>query len=149
MKAIFIIMLIACFGFSSKGQDKDIESIIKQMDQKNAAVIVKADSVAMVDLLAADFTINRSTGNVVSGLANTLALFKTGTVGYDSFSVHTDFVLVKNPTLAISMGSEVVILGGRSELKGQTVRRRFTHVWTKEKNSWRLLARHANNLCNP
>lgn len=119
------------------------------MDQKNAAVIVKADSAAMVDLLASDFTINRTTGAVVSGLSKTLELFKTGTVHYDSFSVHTDFVLLKSSSLAISMGSEVVILGGNSELKGQILRRRFTHIWTKDKNKWQLLARHANNVCTP
>ena len=119
------------------------------MDQKNAAMIVRADSAEMVGLLAAQFTINRSTGAVVSGINNTLQLFRSGTVSYDSFSVQTEFVLVNNPASAVSMGSEVVMLGGRSQLAGQIVRRRFTHVWIKENGSWKLLARHANNICTP
>jgi hypothetical protein len=32
-------------------------------------------------------------------------------------------------------------------LKGQIVRRRFTHVWIKENGEWKLFARHANNIC--
>lgn len=119
------------------------------MDQKNAAVIVKPDSAALVALLDPGFTINRTTGSVVSGRAKTQELFQKGIVGYDSFSVQTEHVLVKSAILAISMGSEVVTLSGNSGTKGQPVKRRFTHVWTKENNQWQLLARHANVLCTP
>lgn len=57
---------------------------------------------------------------------------RQGMVTYESLSVETELVLVNSPTLARSMGNEVVILGGNRELKEQTVKRRFTHVWIKE-----------------
>ena len=135
------------FTIVSAGQNKEIEGIIRQLDYKNAAVVAKADTAALMDLLSSKFTINRTTGTVVSGRAKILELMRHGLVSYDSFAVQTEYVLVSGPTLAISMGSEVVVSGGNRDLKGQVVRRRFTHVWIKEKNKWKLLARHANNVC--
>jgi ketosteroid isomerase-like protein len=35
------------------------------------------------------------------------------------------------------------------ELAGQTVHRRFTNVWKKEGDTWRLWARHANVIPAP
>jgi ketosteroid isomerase-like protein len=133
--------------FSAIGQNTDIETLIRQLDQKNAYVVANADTAALMNLLAPAFTINRTTGLIVSGRDKTLALMRQGIVSYDSFSVKTEFVLVENPSLAVSMGSEVVISGGNRDLRGQVVQRRFTHVWIKEKDNWRLLARHANNIC--
>ena len=76
-----------------------------------------------------------------------MKLIQGGEITYESFSVQTEFVLVRSPTLVVSMGNEVVISEGNRELKGQLVRRRFTHVWIKEKEEWKILARHASNVC--
>lgn len=140
------LLFMTCIS-SAIGQDNDIEAIIRQLDQKNASVVANGDTGALMNLLAPAFTINRTTGIIVSGRDKTLALMRQGIVSYDSFSVKTEFVLVQNPSLAVRMGSEVVISGGNRDLKGQLVQRRFTHVWIKEKDTWRLLARHANNVC--
>ena len=142
-----LTLLSLMFTIVSAGQNKEIEGIIRQLDYKNAAIVAKADTAALMDLLSSKFTINRTTGTVVSGRAKILELMRHGLVSYDSFAVQTEYVLVSSPTLAISMGSEVVVSGGNRDLKGQVVRRRFTHVWIKEKNKWKLLARHANNVC--
>jgi len=147
MRNLALTLLSLIFTIVSAGQNKEIEGIIRQLDYKNAAVVAKADTAALMDLLSSKFTINRTTGTVVSGRAKILELMRHGLVSYDSFAVQTEYVLVSSPTLAISMGSEVVVSGGNRDLKGQVVRRRFTHVWIKEKNKWKLLARHANNVC--
>ena len=38
---------------------------------------------------------------------------------------------------------------GNAPLAGQTVRRRFTNIWKKEGDTWRLWARHANVIPAP
>ena len=133
-------------AFTSIAQSNKIERLIKELDQKNAYIVAHADTTALMKLLASEFTINRTTGTIVSGREKTLELMRHGMVSYDSFSVETEMVLIKGRALAISMGSEVVVSGGNRELKGQIVRRRFTHVWIKENGEWELLARHANNI---
>src|SRR2546423_5995685 len=145
-KAIITLVLITWASVSIAQKNK-IEILIRQLDQKNAQVVAHADTGSLMKLLTPDFTINRTTGTIVSGRDKTLELMRNGMVSYDSFSVKTELVLVKNSTLAVSMGSEVVVSGGNRPLKGQTVKRRFTHVWVKENGEWRLLARHANNIC--
>lgn len=147
-KYIFLPLLLAATGFTAIAQENNnIEYLIKQLDQKNSQIVVKADTAEFVKLMAADFTINRSTGTITSGLDQALQLMRGGMVTYDSFSVQTEFVLIHSPTLVVSMGNEVVVSGGNRELKGQLVRRRFTHVWIKEKGEWKILARHASNVC--
>jgi ketosteroid isomerase-like protein len=147
MSKIMITIVLLILAFTSIAQNNKIEALIKDLDQKNAYIVAHADTTALMKLLAPEFTINRTTGTIVSGRDKTLELMRHGMVSYDSFSVETEMVLVKNKELAISMGSEVVVSGGNRELKGQIVRRRFTHVWVKENGEWKLFARHANNIC--
>ena len=125
----------------------NIDKVVKELDQKNANAVSHADTAALMQLLAPEFTINRTTGTITSGRAETMQLMRHGMVAYDSFAIKTEMVIVQGPTLAVSMGSEVVVSGGNRELKGQVIRRRFTHVWVKEDDSWKLFARHANNVC--
>ena len=48
---------------------------------------------------------------------------------------------------AIAMGSETIVPGEGQPRAGQTVARRYTHVWMKESGGWKLVARHANVVC--
>ena len=147
-KAIITSLLLISAAISiAQTQNNKIETLIRRLDQKNAYIVAHADTASLMKLLAPEFTINRTTGTIVSGRDKTLELMRKGMVSYDSFSVETEIVLIKSPELAISMGSEVVVSGGNRELKGQTVKRRFTHVWIKENGEWKLFARHANNIC--
>lgn len=140
----FVLLILT---FVSIAQNNKIEGLIKELDQKNAYIVSHADTIALMKLLAPEFTINRTTGTIVSGRDKTLELMRHGMVSYDSFAVETEMVLIKNPELAVSMGSEIVVSGGNRELKGQIVKRRFTHVWIKENGEWKLFARHASNIC--
>lgn len=147
MKRIIITSTFLLFTFIVLAQKNETEMLIKQLDQRNAYVVAHADTVGLIKLMAKNFTINRTTGNITSGREKILQLMRGGMVAYDSFSVQTEFVLLQDPSLAISMGNEVTVSAGNRELKGQVVKRRFTHVWIKDNGEWRLLARHANNLC--
>jgi ketosteroid isomerase-like protein len=147
MGKAMITSVLLILTFTSIAQNNKIEGLIKELDKKNAYLVAHADTTALMKLLAPEFTINRTTGTIESGRDKTLDLMRHGMVSYDSFSVETEMVLVKNSELAVSMGSEIVVSGGNRELKGQIVKRRFTHVWIKENGEWKLFARHANNIC--
>ena len=107
-----------------------------------------ADTIGLMKLLAAEFTINRSTGTIAIGPRQDVR------TDAECDMVELRFLfskyrngLSKSGELAISMGSEVVVSGGNRDLKGRVVKRRFTHVWIKDDGKWKLLARHANNVC--
>jgi len=114
-KQFVLPLFLLALNFATLGQNNNIESLIKQLDQKNSQIIVKADTAEFMKLMAADFTINRSTGTITSGLDKTLQLMRGGMVTYDSFSDQTEFVMVHSPTLVVSMGNEVIVSGGNRE----------------------------------
>ena len=89
---IFIILAMLSGG-KCYSQNENIELQIKQLDQKNAEVVAKADTLALMQLLSPQFTINRTTGNITSGREKILALMQQGMVSYDSFSVNTEMVV--------------------------------------------------------
>ena len=41
------------------------------------------------------------------------------------------------------MGKEVLVPQGSSQNAGKTITRRFTNIWMKEKDAWKLVARQA------
>jgi ketosteroid isomerase-like protein len=51
--------------------------------------------------------------------------------------------------IAIVMGAETLKPTGNAPQAGQTVHRRFTNIWKKEGDTWRLWARHANVIPTP
>ena len=51
--------------------------------------------------------------------------------------------------IVILMGAETLTPIGKAPQAGQTVRRRFTNIWKKEGDTWRLWARHANLILAP
>lgn len=148
MRKAIVLLLSIFYTISAIAQNNEIEKTIRALDQKNAFLVVKADTTALMNLFAPAFTIHRTTGGIVSGQDKTLELMRQGMVAYDSFAIQTDFVLVKSPILAVSMGSEVVVSGGNRDLKGKVVKRSYTHVWIKEEEgTWQLLVRHASRNC--
>ena len=48
---------------------------------------------------------------------------------------------------AFSMGSETIVPGEGQPRAGQTVNRRYTNIWMKQSDGWKLVARHANVVC--
>jgi ketosteroid isomerase-like protein len=75
-------------------------------------------------------------------------LIRQGRIHYSSFEATIEHIRVDSD-LAIVMGAETVRPTGKAPLAGQTVNRRYTHVWRKGDDGWRLIARHANLLARP
>jgi hypothetical protein len=75
-------------------------------------------------------------------------LVQTGFIKLSRFSIIIEKVLIKDG-VAVSMGSETITFDKNSTnpKAGQTIKRRYTHVYLKEEGSWKLIARHANEVC--
>jgi ketosteroid isomerase-like protein len=67
----------------------------------------------------------------------------TRALAYSSYKFEVEHILIKND-LVITMGNETVVPAMGNPSGGQTLKRRYTHVWHKEINNWKLIARHAN-----
>ena len=74
-------------------------------------------------------------------------LVTAGIISYSSFIRSIEHVMVLKDVV-ITMGSETVIPSGFDPMAGQTIQRRYSNIWIKEKGNWVLKARHANNICD-
>ncbi|MGI8732193.1 MAG: nuclear transport factor 2 family protein [Pyrinomonadaceae bacterium] len=71
---------------------------------------------------------------------------RTGVVTYSSFVREPEAILVRGETVIV-MGRETVVPKGNSPDAGKTINRRYTNIWMKREEKWRLVARHASVIC--
>ena len=123
--------------------DASIEQEIRRLDAAVADALLRKDIQALEAMWAEDFTVNNPRNTVTRGRAQVIALVRNGAIDYSSFRLEIEAILIRGETVVV-MGNETVKPIGNAPLAGQTVRRRYTHIWMKRNGEWRLTARHAN-----
>lgn len=119
------------------------ESEIKALDQAEARAVLARDRAALEKLFAEDVVVTNPFGNLL-GRDEVLSRLTVGEVEYKSFTTETEMVRFLGD-VAVSAGKETVV-PAQGPQTGQTVHRRFTHVWKRDKAGWRLSVRHASAI---
>jgi ketosteroid isomerase-like protein len=88
--------------------------------------------------------VNSPRNTVVIG--GQVELVMKGVISYSSYTFEMEKMLEKGD-MVITMGNETVVPVMGNPKGGQTIKRRYTHFWAKENGSWKLIARHANEVC--
>jgi hypothetical protein len=108
------------------------------------AVLAK-DTVTLERLWDKKYVVNNPDNRIVVAGSNPVdrpVLQKPRT----AFTREVEHITVRGDVV-ISMGGETVVPGGDLPKAGKTVRRRYTNIWTRVDGSWKLIARHANEVC--
>ena len=106
--------------------------------------IVNSDLQTLERLWKPDFIVNAPRNVVVPNREAVLEVFRAGIASYDRFDQTRDTIRIIGDQ-AVVMGSETVRPTGESAPHaGQTVHRRYTHVWQSTDAGWRLAIRHAH-----
>ena len=145
LAAAFTIVIWATLPAQSSGRDS-LEALIRRLDRAEAQSLLHRDSTALRRLWARDFTVNNPRNSITRGSDEVVALIHNGTIDYSSFLRDIETILFHGSTVIV-MGSETITPINKAPFAGQTVRRRFTHLWMRRGGEWRLTARHANVLC--
>ncbi len=143
-KFITLSTLVLYFGFSYA---QDTEAEIRVLEQTEVQAILKKDSATLLKLWDKNYTVNSPDNVVVIPGKSTLdrpVLKRART----SFTRDIEHIIIKG-SFAISMGSETVVPLDDQSTPGQVVKRRFTNIWEKQAEGWKLVARHANVICKP
>lgn len=124
------------------------ERVVRALDDQERLAALQRDAVALARLWSDEFTVNAPNNAVVVGKRAVLDTFvSSGVIDFASFDRQYEFVRVDGG-FAFVMGLESLVPNtdapGAGLKAGHPVRRRFTNVWKKEKDTWRLFARHAN-----
>lgn len=147
MKNIFTSFLVMLILHDTHAQSKRGDAVIRKLDQVNAATLVSNDTIKLKEYLADDFLLNSSNNKISFSAERILSSLRTGQMRYLRFDVVTDTVYYINNLTAISMGTETTVYGNDGPLKGVAQKRRYTNIWTAEKNVWKLKARHSSSIC--
>lgn len=145
MRKIIITSVTLLFFACSYSQNEKTEKEIRRLEEQRVTAFLKKDTAALLRMWAPDYFVNRPAG-IVSTRDKILELVLTDTISFSSFKSEVEYINVK-PDFVISMGSETITPSGNNPNAGKTLKRRFTHIWSKDKDRWILLARHANFLC--
>ncbi|HSW54360.1 MAG TPA: nuclear transport factor 2 family protein [Ignavibacteriaceae bacterium] len=148
MKVIFAFLLLFSFCSISIPQESnsiDRETIIKQITQLEEAelkAILESDTIALRKMWAEDVHVNSPT-NIVVNRAQVFDRIKSTFIKYSLYTREQEYYGVYDDVVIV-MGNEVVIPSGDNPAKGKTLKRRYTNVYKKFEDGWRLIARHAN-----
>jgi ketosteroid isomerase-like protein len=118
------------------------ERRVRALDEQERVAALKGDVKALERLWSDQLIVNAPNNRVLIGKQAVLdVLIGSSVITFSSLERTVDVVRVDGDYVFL-MGAETA----RHVESEQTVRRRFTHVWKNEAGTWRLYARHANNV---
>ena len=145
MKKTILLSFLLLIALCSHAQEDKIKTEIQNLERKCILAIQQKDSATLNKLWSPTFMVNAPTNMVVKG--GQIEMVMSGRISYASFTGELEQILI-NGDIVITMGRETVVPLPGSPNAGQTIERRYTHVWKKHAESWVLIARHANNVCH-
>lgn len=121
----------------------DEEAAIRALEERVRLGVLARDTSVLREVWAPTFAVNAPINRVTPSRAAVFDLLTQGLVHYSSYETTIEFLKVDGP-LAVVMGAEVVRPTGKAFRAGETLHRRYTHVWRKDDGRWLLIARHAS-----
>ena len=151
MRITFVIALLALSATSTAlGQKQDagndqansIDQTIRQLDSERIQAQIDADTVALNRIYADDF-IGVGPSGTVRTKPQVISDFTSGGLKFQSITTDDVQVRVYGNT-AVETGRSTMI----GQDKGKAVPRdnRFTRVWIKQQERWRLVSNHYSSL---
>ena len=124
------------------------EELVRSLDDQERAAALNRDVPALERLWSEQFVVNAPNNQVVVGRQQNLDKFvRGGVINFSSFERTIEFMRVDGE-FGVVMGLETVVprtdAPSAGLIAGQVIRRRFTNIWRKEGDTWRLYWRHAN-----
>ena len=136
------LLIHVCF---LSAQDQNLIDEIKRLEQTEVQAVLQKDTVMLKKLWDKSYIVNNPDNVIVLAKPNVVdrpVLSKPRA----SFTREVEKILI-NGDIVISMGNETVVPMGNLPKSGQTVKRRYTNIWMKKEGLWRIVARHANEIC--
>jgi len=124
--------------------DRDAEwqaEITSLEDEANQAFLDR--DIGRLEELFSDELVVNSPINLINDKKKILQLLEDRAIGHVSSTIRHEFMR-RDGDLVIVMGSDAV----QNSPTERVLRRRFTNVWRREGDRWRLYVRHANVIAD-
>jgi ketosteroid isomerase-like protein len=124
------------------------EAAVRALDEQARVAALSRDVPALERLWSDQLVVNAPNNQVILGKRAVLDDFvRAGIINFSSFERRIEFIRIDGD-FATTMGLETVVPITDSPANGlkagQTIRRRFTNIWKRDRDTWRLFIRHAN-----
>ncbi|MDX1955788.1 MAG: nuclear transport factor 2 family protein [Chitinophagaceae bacterium] len=145
MKILLIVLGLFLSSKETSAQSTDSEAEIRKLEQTEVQAVLDKDTVTLKRLWDRDYVVNNPENAIVLARTNPLdrPVLRNQRI---SFTRVVEKVIL-NDQLAISMGHETVISTNPTTQAEQIIKRRYTNIWMKKAEGWKLVARHANKIC--
>lgn len=143
-KSLIIVVLFACTHFLY-AQDKQVEKEIRDLEQAEVKAVLEKDSVLLLKLWDKNYVVNSPDNVIVFPGKTTLdrPVLRRSRI---SFTREVEQIIIDGDVV-FSMGNETVTPISDNNIAAKPINRRYTNIWIKKEGSWKLVARHANVLC--
>jgi ketosteroid isomerase-like protein len=123
-------------------QNADWQAEIVAVEEAANTAFLNRDLARLDQLFSEELLVN-SPINIVNTKPKLLELLGTGVIGHVSSSFKHELIR-RDGDLVIVMGSDTV----KNSPSEPTLRRRYTNIWRREGDRWRLYVRHASVIAN-
>lgn len=143
----FLASVAVWTDIHAQGRTSD-EATVRSLDDQARIAALKRDIPALERLWSDQLVVNAPNNQVVIGKRAVIDNFvRAGIINFSSFERQIEFIRVDGD-FATLMGLETVqpiTDAPTAGLKaGQSIQRRFTNIWKRDGDTWRLFIRHAN-----
>jgi ketosteroid isomerase-like protein len=145
MKKFLFTLALAIAFIQLSAQNQAIEAEIRKLEEMEVKAVLAKDSITLLKLWDTAFVVN-APDNAIYFAGKTTLDRPVMRVARTGFTRQVEQVIIRGSTV-FSMGSEMVTPAGDQLNAAQTVTRRYTNVWMRRDNEWKLVARHANVIC--
>jgi len=143
-----IALVQFCAAFSQGTYETpQLKEQVRKLDLAHAEAIFTGNALSLDSLMDDDVTVNHPTNKIIKEKKELLDLINKGTIRYTSFKRFPEkFLFFKD--MVIVMGIEKVVPAKTAPNAGKQINRRYTNFWMLKNGTWKLCARHANNVCD-
>lgn len=131
----FLFVRIFCFAQQSN------EDLLKNLENSEREAILKGDTIMLMKLLSPQIVVHNPENKIVK-LDQMIERIRNGKINYSSFERIIEHVSFHD-NIGIVMGKEILTPVGSAINSGKTVTRRFTNIWIKKDQLWKLSVRQA------
>lgn len=145
MKKFIVTLCLFFCGHYLFAQNSAIETQIRNLEQNEVQAVLDKDTITLKKLWDKDYVVNNPENKIV--LAKPNPIDRPVLQNQRTFFTRVVEKIIINADVAISMGKETVVSMDNASKSEKTIERRYTNMWMKKDGSWKLIARHANKIC--
>lgn len=121
---------------------QSMEETIRNLDNQEHQAVLNGDTVSLFQKFWSPDMVINTPANRVGTVEATKELVRSGRLSYEKFERTVEKISIIGD-IAVVMGQESLLPAGETAHAGKKVERRFTNVWMKQQDGWRMIARQA------